>query len=129
MSDQKPFKSWYDMSSGLIVEDPACTVIIEYKREETKSLVISKSFNPLWLLNVGAILLCLVSVILIAWVSIKYGGTLGKIVWVYPAFYLGQIASMFIIDPIHKFWNVKYKSVNNGRSRSPENMGCKSIRR
>lgn len=105
----------YDYNSGICIIDPCRSIVMDIDLSVGELEVESKKFNPLWLLNIGVVALCLVSVVLIAWVSIKYGGTLGKIVWVYPAFYLGQIASMFIIDPIHKFWNVKYKSVNNGK--------------
>ena len=100
------------LRAGIIV-DPTKYIEVKHITRNLKRKIISKKFNFMWLLNILYVLLCGTSAVLISYFGHKYGGNLALLASMYPAFVLGQIASMFIFEPEHEFWNIKYGEYEN----------------
>lgn len=99
-------------NKGIAMHDPTRTVTIEVLTNVQKFKIKSKKFNPLWIINPLAVLICALLAFLISFFGYKYGGELALITSMYPAFMLGRIATFFIIDVEHEFWNIEYEEIS-----------------
>lgn len=105
MSDAMNIRS--KLVAGVQVNDPTLSVKIVYVALIPEE--VSRKFNPLWLWNVFAVFICVLIAAIISYVSVVYGGVLAYIACLYCNFQLVRIASLYVFDPIHRFWNVKYE--------------------
>lgn len=94
-----------------MIFDPTRTVEIVIDNYRPEYRLVSKKFNVKWLWNPFWIIICILSAVTISYFGYKYGGKLALITSMYPAFELGRIATFFIIDVEHEFWNKKYELV------------------
>jgi membrane protein YdbS with pleckstrin-like domain len=98
---------WLKSMMGVTVNDP--TLKVRIIKVDLIPVEVDRKFNPLWLWNFVAVFICVLIATIITYVSVVYGGVLAYVACLYCVFQLGRIASLYIIDPVHKFWNIKYE--------------------